>query len=90
MVRHRLQAAIHAGRSQEGSMCWNGQASAVLAMAGLGTTAYAAFRKEPAAIWMPRGYFSLMEVLQAVWCLFSIGLLTIAVKTPVRRILYVR
>ena len=26
----------------------------------------------------------------AVWCLLSIGLLTIAVKTPIRRVLYVR
>jgi len=26
----------------------------------------------------------------AVWCLFSIGLLTIAFKTPIRRVLYVR
>src|ERR1700682_4620171 len=46
-------------------MCWSGQASAVLATVGLGTTAYAAYRKEPAAIWMPLGYFSLMELLQA-------------------------
>lgn len=46
-------------------MCWSGQASAVLATAGLGTTVYAAYRKEPAAIWMPLGYFSLMELLQA-------------------------
>jgi hypothetical protein len=46
-------------------MCWNGQASAVLAAAGLGTTAYAAYRKDPAAIWTPLAYFSLMELLQA-------------------------
>src|SRR5260221_843031 len=46
-------------------MCWSGQAWAVLAMVGFGTTAYAAYRKEPAAIWMPLGYFSLMELLQA-------------------------
>jgi hypothetical protein len=26
----------------------------------------------------------------AVWCLFSIGLLAIAFKTPIRRVLYVR
>jgi len=51
--------------SQEESMCWSGQASAVLAVAGFGTTAYAAYRREPAAIWMPLGYFSLMEMLQA-------------------------
>src|SRR4051812_2482904 len=47
------------------SMCWSGEASAVLAMSGFGTTAYAAYRKESAAIWMPLGYFSLMEMLQA-------------------------
>jgi len=46
-------------------MCWSGQASAVLATAGLGMTGYAAYRKEPAAIWVPLGYFSLMELLQA-------------------------
>ena len=46
-------------------MCWNGQASAVLAAAGLSTTAYAAYRKDPAAIWVPLAYFSLMELLQA-------------------------
>jgi hypothetical protein len=46
-------------------MCWSGEASAVLASAGLGTTAYAAYRREPSAVWMPLGYFALMELLQA-------------------------
>src|SRR5437763_17098815 len=46
-------------------MCWSGEASAVLATAGIGTTVYAAYGKEPAAIWVPLGYFSLMELLQA-------------------------
>jgi hypothetical protein len=46
-------------------MCWSGQASAVPASAGIGTTAYAAYRKEPTAVWMPLGYFALMELLQA-------------------------
>jgi Family of unknown function (DUF5765) len=46
-------------------MCWSGEASAVLASAGLGTTAYAAYRKEPSAVWVPLGYFALMELLQA-------------------------
>jgi hypothetical protein len=46
-------------------MCWSGEASAVLASAGLGTTAYAAYRKEPPAVWVPLGYFALMELLQA-------------------------
>jgi hypothetical protein len=46
-------------------MCWNGQASAVLATVGLGTTAYAAYKKEPVVLWTSLGYFSLMELLQA-------------------------
>src|SRR5260370_10819658 len=46
-------------------MCGRGKASAVVETVGRGTTAYAAYRKEPAAIWMPLGYFSLMELLQA-------------------------
>jgi hypothetical protein len=46
-------------------MCWSGEASAVLASAGLGTTAYAAYRKDPPAVWIPLGYFALMELLQA-------------------------
>lgn len=46
-------------------MCWNGQASAVLATMGLGTTAYAAYKKEPVALWASLGYFSSMELLQA-------------------------
>lgn len=46
-------------------MCWSGEASAALAMIGLSTTAYAAYRKEPAALWGALAYFSLMEMLQA-------------------------
>jgi len=46
-------------------MCWSGEASAVLAVVGLGTTAYAAYKKEPAPLWIALGYFSLMELLQA-------------------------
>jgi hypothetical protein len=46
-------------------MCWNGQASAVLATVGLSTTAYAAYKKEPVVLWTSLGYFSLMELLQA-------------------------
>ncbi len=46
-------------------MCWSGEASAVLAIVGLGTTAYAAYKKEPAPLWIALGYFSLMELLQA-------------------------
>lgn len=46
-------------------MCWSGEASAVLASVGIGSTLYAAYKKEPAALWMTLGYFSLMELLQA-------------------------
>ncbi len=46
-------------------MCWSGQASFLLASAGIGTTIYAALRKEPPALWIALGYFSLMELLQA-------------------------
>lgn len=46
-------------------MCWSGEASTVLAMLGLGTTAYAAYKKDPPVLWMTLGYFSLMEALQA-------------------------
>lgn len=46
-------------------MCWSGEASAVLAAVGLGTTVYAAYKKEPPVLWMALGYFSLMELLQA-------------------------
>ncbi len=46
-------------------MCWSGEASTVLATIGLATTAYAAHKKEPAALWICLGYFSLMEALQA-------------------------
>ncbi len=46
-------------------MCWSGEASTVLAVVGLGTTAWAAKRGEPKALWMALGYFSLMELLQA-------------------------
>lgn len=46
-------------------MCWSGEASAVLAVVGITTTAYAAYKKEPAPLWMALGYFSSMELLQA-------------------------
>ncbi len=47
-------------------MCWSGEASGVLAAIGLGTTAYAAWKKEATPLWLALGYFSLMELLQAV------------------------
>ena len=46
-------------------MCWSGEASTALAVVGLSATAYAAYRKEPAPLWITLGYFSLMEALQA-------------------------
>ena len=46
-------------------MCWSGEASALLATAGLGSTAYVAYKGEDKGLWMPLGFFSLMELLQA-------------------------
>ncbi len=36
-----------------------------MTVVGIGATAYAAYKKEPAALWLALGYFSLMELLQA-------------------------
>ena len=47
-------------------MCWSGEASAVLATVGLSSTAYVAYKGEKKELWIPLGYFSLMELLQAV------------------------
>jgi len=46
-------------------MCWNGPASTALATAGIATTCYAIYRKEPMPLWIALGYFSMMEALQA-------------------------
>ena len=46
-------------------MCWSGEASAVLATVGLASTTYVAIKKEDKNLWVPLGYFSLMELLQA-------------------------
>lgn len=46
-------------------MCWSGEASVVLATAGVATTTYAACKGESKLLWMPLGYFTLMEILQA-------------------------
>jgi hypothetical protein len=46
-------------------MCWSGEASAAVATIGVLGTAYAAYRKEPTALWICLGYFTLMEILQA-------------------------
>jgi hypothetical protein len=47
-------------------MCWSGEASAVVAVIGIGSTAYAAYKREPIVLTTALGYFSLMELLQAV------------------------
>jgi len=46
-------------------MCWSGEASTALAIVGIATTVYAAYKKEPAVLWIMLGYFSSMELLQA-------------------------
>jgi len=46
-------------------MCWSAEASTILAVAGLGVTAHAAYKREPNVLWLALGYFSLMELLQA-------------------------
>jgi hypothetical protein len=46
-------------------MCWSGEASAVLATAGFISTGYVAVKGEDKNLWIPLGYFSLMELLQA-------------------------
>ena len=47
-------------------MCWSGEASATLATIGLTSTAYVAWKGEKKALWIPLGYFSLMELLQLI------------------------
>ena len=46
-------------------MCWSGEASAILATAGLASTTYLIVKKEDKQLWIPLGFFSLMELLQA-------------------------
>ncbi len=46
-------------------MCWSGEASTAVATAGVLSTLYAAYKKQPAPLWLCLGYFSLMEALQA-------------------------
>ena len=47
-------------------MCWSGEASAVLATIGIASTVYVATKKEDKHLWVPLGYFSLMELIQAI------------------------
>lgn len=46
-------------------MCWSGEASTALASVGIAGAAWAAYKKEPFALWGTLGYFALMEALQA-------------------------
>jgi hypothetical protein len=46
-------------------MCWSGEASAVLAVAGFGTAAYVAYKGESKELWIPLTYFACMQLLQA-------------------------
>ena len=46
-------------------MCWSAEASTVWAAVGLTASAYAVYKKEDKALYLPLMYFSLMEVLQA-------------------------
>lgn len=48
------------------NMCWSGEASTAMAVAGFGVTAYVAWKKEPAALWLTLGFFSSMELIQAL------------------------
>lgn len=52
-------------------MCWSGEASAVLATVGIAATVYIAKEeRDSKELWMPLGYFSLMELLQAATYIF--------------------
>jgi hypothetical protein len=46
-------------------MCWSGEASTALASVGIAGAAWAAYKKEPFALWGTLGYFAMMEALQA-------------------------
>ena len=51
-------------------MCWSGEASTVWAAIGFTASAYAAYKKEDRALYVPLIYFSLMEALQAYTYLY--------------------
>lgn len=46
-------------------MCWSGEASTTLATIGVSGALYAAYKKEPVALWGTLLYFASMEALQA-------------------------
>jgi len=51
-------------------MCWSFGASAIIAILGLVISLYLAFKKRSPLLWIPIGYFSLMEIIQAVSYLY--------------------
>ena len=51
-------------------MCWSLEASTAVAAAGFVAAGYAAHQDDPPAIYLPLGYFALMETLQAVTYLY--------------------
>jgi hypothetical protein len=57
--------AIGSGLGREGSLCWNLEVSIAAATLGFAASGYAVYKREAPALWMPLGYFSVMEALQA-------------------------
>lgn len=51
-------------------MCWSGEASATLAVIGMTATYFVAKKGDSHELWLPLGYFTLMELLQAVTYVF--------------------
>ena len=47
-------------------MCWSMGASVAMSAVGVAGTGYLIARGKPAAFWLPMGYFTAMEILQAV------------------------
>jgi hypothetical protein len=47
-------------------MCWSAGASLTLTVVGFSVVAIAAYRKKSPLLWVPLGYFTLMELLQAL------------------------
>jgi len=51
-------------------MCWSFGASAILAILGLAGSLYLALKKSSSLLWIPIGYFALMEIIQAASYLY--------------------
>jgi len=47
-------------------MCWSFAASAIFALIGFGFAAHLVYKKESNLLWIPLGYFAIMETLQAI------------------------